>query len=190
MNTIIRPAVVLFAALTLMCGLLYPFAITGLGQIAFPSEVAGSLVLRDGQPVGSQLIGQAFSSPGYFWSRPSATSPMANNAASSSGSNLGPSNPAQIDAVNGRIAALQAADPGNHDAIPVDLVTASASGLDPDISLAAAYYQAPRIARERKLPMETVRALIERNGVAPQFGFFGEARINVLALNLALDQTH
>ena len=146
------------------------------------------MVLRDGTAVGSSLIGQAFTSPRYFWGRPSATAPMPNNAAASGGSNLGPTNPALIDAVKGRVDALKAADPGNAAPIPVDLVTASGSGLDPDISLAAAYYQAPRIARERKLALDAVRSLIDKHGKSQYFGFFGEPRVNVLALNLALDQ--
>lgn len=188
MKSIFRPAVVLFIALSLICGVLYPYAITGIAQLAFADQAAGSLVPRDGAPVGSSLIGQAFSSPKYFWGRPSATSPMPNNAGASSGSNLGPTNPALIDAVKGRVDALKAADPGNTAPIPVDLVTASGSGLDPEISLAAAYYQAPRVARERKVPIEAVRTLIDKNGKSQYFGFFGEPRVNVLALNLALDQ--
>jgi len=187
MKSIVRPALVLFAALTLICGVIYPYAITGIAQLAFPDQAAGSLVLRDGTAVGSSLIRQAFSSPRYFWGRPSATSPMPNNAVSSGGSNQGPTNPAFLDAVKGRIDALQAADPGNAAPIPVDLVTASASGLDPDISLAAAHYQVPRVARERSLPDGAVRALIDKNGKAQYFGFIGEPRVNVLALNLALD---
>ncbi|WP_025916026.1 potassium-transporting ATPase subunit KdpC [Herminiimonas sp. CN] len=188
MKSIFRPALVLFAALTLMCGVLYPFAISGIGQAAFAAQAGGSLVLRDGQPVGSALIGQAFSSARYFWGRPSATGPMPNNATSSGGSNLGPANPAQIDAVKGRIEALKAADPANAAPIPVDLVTASGSGLDPEISLAGAYYQAARIARERKLTVEQVRSMIAERSQPQYFGFFGEPRVNVLALNLALDQ--
>lgn len=185
---ILRPAFVLFAALTLLCGVLYPYAITGIGQVAFASQAAGSLVSRDGQPVGSTLIGQAFSSPKYFWSRPSATSPMPNNATASSGSNQGPLNPALIDAVKGRIDALKAADPANVAPIPVDLVTASASGLDPEISMAAAYYQTGRIARERQLPVDEIRTIIDQHRESRYLGFFGEPRVNVLALNLALDQ--
>lgn len=145
-------------------------------------------MLRDGQPVGSSLIGQAFSSPKYFWGRPSVTSPMSNNATASSGSNQGPLNPALIDAVKGRIDALKAADPANAAPIPVDLVTASASGLDPEISMAAAYYQAARIARARQLPDNKVRNIIDQYRESRYFGFFGEPRVNVLALNLALDQ--
>ena len=188
MISILRPAFVLFAALTLLCGVLYPYAITGIGQIAFASQAEGSLVSRDGQPVGSSLIGQAFSSPKYFWGRPSATSPMPNNATASSGSNQGPLNPALIDTVKSRIDALKAADPSNTAPIPVDLVTASASGLDPEISVAAAYYQAGRIARERQLPVDEVRSIIDQHRKSQYLGFFGEPRVNVLALNLALDQ--
>jgi potassium-transporting ATPase KdpC subunit len=188
MKSILRPALVLFAALTVICCVLYPYAVTGIGQVAFAHEAEGSLVVRDGQPVGSSLIGQAFSSPQYFWGRPSATSPMPNNAAASGGSNQGPLNPALIEAVKGRIEALKAADPSNTAPIPVDLVTASASGLDPEISLAAAYYQAGRIARERKLTGEAVRDIIGQHSQPRYFDFFGEPRVNVLALNLALDQ--
>ncbi len=184
----LRPAVVLFAGLTLIVGVIYPYAMTGIGKLAFNQEVEGSLVVRDGKTVGSTLIGQAFSSPKYFWSRPSATSPMPNNAGSSGGSNFGPTNPAQIDAVKGRIDALKAADPGNTAKIPVDLVTASGSGLDPEISLAAAYYQLARVARERKMPEAEVKALIEQLGKQPVSGLLGEARVNVLELNLALDK--
>src|ERR1700716_390202 len=170
MKSILRPAFVLFAALTLICCVLYPYAITGIGQVAFASQAEGSIVLRDGQPVGSSLIGQAFSSPKYFWGRPSATSPMPNNATASSGSNQGPLNPALIDAVKGRIDTLKSADPANSAPIPVDLVTASASGLDPEISVAAAYYQAGRVARVRGLKPETVQTLIAAH---TQSRFFG-----------------
>ena len=187
MTSHIRPAVVLFGALTLVCGVLYPLAVTGIGSVAFPAQAAGSIVEAGGKPVGSSLIGQSFSSPKYFWGRPSATGPMPNNANNSSGSNLGPNNPAQIDAVKGRIAALRAADPGNDAPVPVDLVTASASGLDPEISVAAAMYQAHRIATARHLEVGAVRGLIEEKRQAQYFGFFGEPRVNVLALNLALD---
>ncbi|WP_353151438.1 potassium-transporting ATPase subunit KdpC [Pollutimonas bauzanensis] len=188
MKSIVRPALVLFAALTLICGVLYPLAITGIGQFAFPDKTAGSLITRDGQAIGSELIGQTFTSPNYFWGRPSATGPMPNNAAASSGSNMGPSNPALINAVKNRIDALKAADPGNTSAIPIDLVTASASGLDPEISLAAAYYQAPRVARERHLSIATVHSLIDQHTESRYFGFLGEPRVNVLMLNLAIDQ--
>lgn len=188
MKSTLRPAFVLFAALTFICCVLYPYAVTGIGKFAFASEAQGSLVQRDGQIVGSTLIGQAFTSPKYFWGRPSATSPMPNNATSSGGSNLGPTNPPLLDAIKGRVEALKAADPGNAAPIPVDLVTASGSGLDPEISMAAAYYQAARVARERKLPVDEVRSLINQHGQRQYFGFFGEPRVNVLQLNLALDQ--
>lgn len=188
MKTMLRPTLTLFAALTLICGVLYPCLITGIGQILFPWQVNGSLILRDGKPIGSQLIGQAFSSPRYFWGRPSATSPMPNNAANSGGSNLGPSNPAQLDAVKDRINALKAADPGNTLPIPIDMATASASGLDPEISLAAAYYQASRIAGARKMTTSEVRSIINQYGQVRYLDFLGEPRVNVLILNLALDQ--
>jgi K+-transporting ATPase ATPase C chain len=182
-----RPALVVFGALTLVCGVLYPLAVTGIGSAAFPAEAAGSIVEAGGHPIGSELIGQAFTSPKYFWGRPSATGPMPNNAAGSSGSNQGPLNPALTDAVKGRIDALKAADPGNIASVPVDLVTASASGLDPEISVAAAQYQVRRIAAVRGIPEESVRAMIEREMRGRVFGFFGEPRVNVLALNMALD---
>lgn len=185
----IRPAVVVFSALTLICGVAYPLAVTGIGAAAFSGKAAGSLVEVGGKAVGSSLIGQSFSSPKYFWGRPSATGPMPNNAAGSSGSNQGPANPALLDAVKGRIDALKAADPANTAAIPVDLVTASASGLDPEISVAAARYQAGRIAAARNLPTKEVLALIERHRIDQALGFFGEPRVNVLVLNLALDSS-
>jgi K+-transporting ATPase ATPase C chain len=188
MKTILRPALVLFILLTLICCVAYPLAVSGIGRVLFPDQADGSIVLKDGKPVGSSLIGQAFSSPQYFWGRPSATGPMPNNDEASSGSNFGPTNPAQIDAVKGRIAALKAADPTNTMLVPVDLVTASASGLDPEISPAAAYYQAGRVAAARKMNVEVVRGLISRFTEGQTLGFFGEARVNVLALNLALDQ--
>lgn len=187
MASILRPALVIFGALSLLCGVLYPAAVTGIGRAAFAHEANGSLVAVDGRTAGSILIGQPFSSPGYFWGRPSATAPMADNAAGSGGSNLGPTNPALLDAVKERVAALKRADSGNRAPIPVDLVTASASGVDPEISLAAADYQAARVAAARKLPERQVRALIERYRRDPALGFLGEPRVNVLALNLALD---
>ncbi|MEC5161742.1 MULTISPECIES: potassium-transporting ATPase subunit KdpC [unclassified Janthinobacterium] len=187
MSSIIRPALVLFASLTLVCGVVYPFAVAGIGQAVFPDEAGGSLVLAGGKAVGSRLIGQSFTSPRYFWGRPSATSPMANNGAGSGGSNLGPANPAQLDAVKGRVDALRAADPGNTAAVPVDLATASGSGLDPEISVAAARYQIGRVARARGMPAERVREIVARHEQARYFGFLGEARVNVLALNMALD---
>jgi K+-transporting ATPase ATPase C chain len=186
MNAILRPALVLFAALTVLCCALYPAAVTGIGRVVFPEQVAGSIVLREGQPVGSSLIGQAFTSPKYFWGRPSATASFANNGLASGGANLGPNNPALIDAVKARIAAFQEADPGNTQAIPVDLVSTSASGLDPEISLAAAAYQLPRIARVRHLSDAAVQTLIDRSSTDRIAGFLGEPRVNVLALNMAL----
>ena len=187
MTTALRPALVLFVVLSLITGLGYPLAVTGVAQLAMPDAANGSLIVKDGRPVGSALIGQAFSDPGHFWSRPSATSPMPYNAANSAGSNLGPTNPAWRDAVQARVAALRAADPGQTAGVPVDLVTASASGLDPHISRAAADYQVARVARVRGLPEERVRALVEQHTEAPLLGFIGEARVHVLRLNLALE---
>ncbi|CAN7528532.1 potassium-transporting ATPase subunit KdpC [Variovorax paradoxus] len=187
MNNIIRPALVLFALLSALTGLAYPLAVTGAAKALFPSQAAGSLVVQGGTTVGSSLIGQNFSDPKHFWGRPSATAPQPYNAIASGGSNLGPLNPALADAVKQRIEALRAADPGNAAAVPVDLVTASASGLDPDISPAAAHYQAQRVARLRGLPPEQVNALIASHTQAPLWGWLGEPRVNVLALNLALD---
>lgn len=187
MISILRPALVLFSALTFVCGLLYPGVVTAIGRVAFPEQAAGSLVQVDGRVVGSSLIGQSFTSPGYFWGRPSATSPMANNAAGSGGSNLGPLNPALADAIKGRVDALRAADPDNAAPVPVDLVTASASGLDPEISVAAARYQMARVARERGLPLSRVNGIVDQYQQTPFLGLFGEPRVNVLALNLALD---
>jgi K+-transporting ATPase ATPase C chain len=187
MKSTLRPALVLFCLLTLVVGVLYPLAVTGIGQLAFSEKAAGSLIVRDGKPVGSALIGQAFTAPRYFWGRPSATGPMANNGAGSSGSNQGPLNPALVEAVKGRIAALKAADPANAAPIPVDLVTASASGLDPEISISAARYQLGRVAAARAIPRARVEALINGHTVGQALGLFGEARVNVLALNLALD---
>lgn len=188
MNTVLRPMLVLFAALTLVTGFAYPLLVTGIGAWIFPAQANGSLVTRDGVVVGSSLISQSFQDPKYFWGRLSATSPMANNAAASGGSNVGPLNPALVDAAKARIAALQAADPGNRAPIPVDLVTASGSGLDPHISPAAALYQVARVARERKLTPARVASLVRANTDPPQWGLFGEARVNVLMLNLALDR--
>ena len=192
MTSQLRPAMTIFAALTVICGVIYPLAVTGIGQAAFSEKANGSMVEANGKPIGSSLIGQAFSSPQYFWGRPSATAPMPNNAAGSGGSNLGTNNPALIDAVKGRIDALHAAEASvgapNTAPVPVDLVTASGSGLDPDISLAAARYQAGRVAAARKMSPEQVQALIDQHQLKQYLGFFGEARINVLELNLALDQ--
>jgi K+-transporting ATPase ATPase C chain len=187
MNFQLRPALTLFVALSLITGLAYPLAVTGIAQLAFPQAADGSLIVRDGQAVGSDLIGQSFSDPKHVWGRPSATSPMPYNGANSSGSNQGPGNPALADAVKSRIEALRAADPGNTAPVPVDLVTASASGLDPHISRAAADYQVARVARMRGLPIERVRALVDQHTEAPLLGFIGEPRVHVLRLNLALD---
>ncbi len=187
MQSLIRPALVLFALLTLITGVAYPLVVTGFAQVIFPREAAGSLVMKDSKPIGSQLIGQSFSDPKYFWSRPSATSPQPYNGSASSGSNLGPLNPALTDAVGMRIAALRAADPDNKAPVPVDLVTASASGLDPEISVAAVNYQAARVARVRGLKPEAVKALIASHSQGRFMGWLGEPRVNVLELNLALD---
>jgi K+-transporting ATPase ATPase C chain len=172
---------------TVLTGLLYPLVVTGIAQLAFPHQANGSLIVVNGKTVGSTLIGQQFTAPKYFWGRLSATGPYPYNAASSSGSNLGPSNPALLDEVKARIAALKAADPGNTQPIPVDLVTSSGSGLDPDISVAAALYQLPRVARVRGLNESAVRALVDQYTQGRTLGFLGEPRVNVLQLNLALD---
>ncbi|MDR3393670.1 MAG: potassium-transporting ATPase subunit KdpC [Parasulfuritortus sp.] len=188
MQTLIRPAVTLFVMLSVVTGIVYPLAVTGIAKVVFPDQAAGSLIVKDGKPVGSALIGQNFSDPKYFWGRPSATGPMPYNASASGGSNLGPLNPALIDAVKGRIEALKAADPGNSAPVPADLVTASGSGLDPHISQAAAEYQVMRVARLRGLQISAVQRLISDNTENRQLGFLGEKRVNVLALNLALDR--
>ncbi len=185
---ILRPALVVFAALSLVTGLAYPFLTTGIAAAVFPHQAAGSLIKQGDRVVGSELIGQSFSSPGYFWGRPSATAPMPYNGASSSGSNLGPRNPALAEAIQARIAALKAADPANPVPVPVDLVTASGSGLDPHISPAAAAYQAARVARARNLPRAQVDALIQAHTEKPWLGVLGDPAVNVLELNLALDQ--
>jgi potassium-transporting ATPase KdpC subunit len=190
MNPVIqtlRPALSVFALLTALTGVAYPLLVTGIAQVAFPHAANGSVLKVDGKAVGSALIGQSFSAPKYFWSRPSATSPMPNNAVASGGSNLGANNPALLDAVKDRVAALRNADSGNTQPVPVDLVTASGSGLDPEISLAAALYQAPRVARARGVDATAVRALIEKQTQRPWLGIVGEPRANVLLLNLALD---
>lgn len=187
MRSLLRPALVLLGLLTLLLGVVYPLAITTVAQVAFPAKANGSLIARGGQVVGSSLIGQQFDDPRYFWGRPSATQPTPYNAAASAGSNLGPLNPTLIAMVRARIDALGAADPGNTSPIPVDLVTASGSGLDPHVSPAAAYYQVPRVARERGLDDATVRALVAAHVEGRQLGLLGEPRVNVLKLNLALD---
>jgi K+-transporting ATPase ATPase C chain len=187
MRSLIRPAIVLFLFFTVLTGFLYPLVITGIAQAAFANAASGSIVSRDGKPIGSSLIGQNFSDPKYFWGRPSATAPQPYSGTGSTGSNLGPLNPALLDGIKGRIQALRAADPGNGAPLPVDLITASASGLDPEESLAAALYQAPRIARARGLEEKDVRRLIDAQAQGRFLGLLGEPRVNVLALNLSLD---
>lgn len=183
----LRSALAVLALLTVITGAIYPLAITGLAQVMFPGKANGSIIVRDGQARGSALIGQHFDDPRYFWGRPSATGPVPYNAAASSGSNYGPLNPALFEAVQGRIDALHAADPGNTAPVPVDLVTASGSGLDPHISPAAADYQVPRVARARGLDEAVVRDLVDERTEGRQLGILGEPRVNVLELNLALD---
>jgi potassium-transporting ATPase KdpC subunit len=187
LSALLRPALVLLVCFSLLTGLVYPFIVTALARLLFPHAAAGSLITRDGQLVGSTLIGQNFTDPAHFWGRPSATTPQPYNGLASGGSNLGPLNPALTDAIAARIAALRAADPGNHAPVPVDLVTASASGLDPEISVAAANYQAVRVARTRALPLARVQALIAAHTAGRLLGVLGEPRVNVLELNLALD---
>lgn len=190
MKNILRPAIVLFLLLTLITGVAYPLVVAGVAKMLFPEQAAGSLVLQNGdsgKPVGSVLIGQNFSDPKHFWGRPSATGPMPYNAAASGGSNQGPLNPALTDAVKGRVDALRAADPGNTAPVPVDLVTASASGLDPHISPAAARYQVGRVAKARGLSPEKVQGLVDVQTETPLLGVLGESRVNVLKLNLALE---
>lgn len=184
----LRIATIVFLLLTVVTGLAYPGLVTLIARVAFPDQAAGSLIRVEGRLVGSRLIGQPFSSPRYFWGRPSATGPMPYNGAVSSGSNQGPLNPALLAAVQSRIAALRAADPGNTGPVPVDLVTASASGLDPHISPAAADFQVPRVARERGLPQAQVRQLVRDATEGRTFGMLGEPRVSVLELNLALDR--
>ncbi|HTN94673.1 MAG TPA: potassium-transporting ATPase subunit KdpC [Gallionella sp.] len=186
----IRPTVVSFILLTLLTGIAYPLVVTGIAQVTMPDKANGSLIMKDGKPVGSSLIGQSFSDPKYFWSRPSATGPTPYNASASSGSNQGPTNPALADAVKARVRALRDVDPGNQQPVPVDLVTASGSGLDPHISPAAAEYQLARVARVRNLNPDAVRKLVAEHTEGRQFGILGEPRVNVLELNLALDATH
>ena len=183
------PALRVLVVLSVLTGVIYPFVVTGVAQLAFPRAANGSLIAGEGKVLGSHLIGQPFDDPKYFWSRPSATAPHPYNAAASSGSNQGPRNPALADAVKDRIKALQDADPGNKTPVPVDLVTASGSGLDPDISVAAALYQLHRVAKARGLPDDTVRALVTESTIGRGFGVLGEPRVNVLRLNLALDRS-
>ena len=190
MKTLLRPAVSLFVLLTAVTGIVYPLAVTGVAKVAFPEAADGSLIVKDGKAVGSRLIGQNFTDPKYFWGRPSATGPMPYNASASSGSNQGPLNPALVDAVKGRIDALKAADPDNKLPIPADLVNASASGLDPHISPEAAAYQVARVAGQRHLLPADVKALVSQHTEGRQWGVFGEPRVNVLQLNIALDSLH
>jgi potassium-transporting ATPase KdpC subunit len=183
----LRPALVMIVLMTILLGALYPAAVTAIASVVFPRQASGSLIEKDGKVVGSALIGQSFSDPGHFWSRPSATGPVPYNAAASSGSNQGPLNPALTDAVTARVKALRDADPGNTAPVPADLVTASASGLDPHITPAAAEYQVARVARVRNLDPAQVRALVDEFTEGRQLGFLGEPRVNVLRLNLQLD---
>jgi potassium-transporting ATPase KdpC subunit len=183
----LKPAIIVLVLLSLVTGVIYPLVVTGIAQVVFPAQANGSLILKDGKPVGSSLIGQPFNDPKYFWGRLSATSPYAYNAGASSGSNFGPINPALHAAAKARIDALREADPDNKSPIPVDLVTASGSGLDPHISPAAALYQVSRVARARKLDEGRVRQLVESRIEGRQLGVLGEPRVNVLRLNLALD---
>jgi potassium-transporting ATPase KdpC subunit len=187
MAKLIRASLVSLGVFTVVCGLAYPLLVTGIAQLAFPHRASGSLIVQDGRAVGSELIGQDFGDPRYFWGRLSATARFPYNAASSSGTNLGPTNPTLVTTAQARIHALRVADPTNDGPIPVDLVTGSGSGLDPDISVAAALYQVGRVARERGTRVDEVRALVERHTKGRQLGFLGEPRVNVLQLNLALD---
>ncbi|HUN90419.1 MAG TPA: potassium-transporting ATPase subunit KdpC [Burkholderiaceae bacterium] len=184
---LLRPALSLFLVLSLATGIAYPWLVTGIAGVLFPFEAGGSIVVRDGKPVGSRIIGQNFADPGHFWGRPSATSPQPNNGLASGGSNLGPSNPALAETVKSRMDALKAADPDNPLPVPVDLVTASGSGLDPEISPAAARYQVARVARARGMAPDAVLALVGAHTLGRQWGILGEPRVNVLELNLALD---
>ncbi len=184
----LKIAIIFLGLFTVITGIIYPLVVTGIGQALFHSQANGSLIERDGQSVGSELIGQPFSDPKYFWGRLSATAPYPYDADSSQGSNYGPTNPALKEAIQARIDALKAVDPDNNEPIPVDLVTFSASGLDPDISIAAANYQIPRVARYRGLNEEQVKELMSKYTEGRQFGILGEPRVNVLQLNLALDE--
>jgi len=186
-GSMLRAALVVFVGLSLITGVLYPVVVTGIGKAVFPAQASGSIIERNGKPVGSSLIGQNFDTPQYFWGRISATSPNPYNAQASGGSNFGPSNPALTEAAKARIAALKEADPTNTAPIPADLVTASASGLDPHISPAAAAYQVERVAKARHMSVDIVKKLVAENTKAPVLGFFGEPVVNVLELNLALD---
>lgn len=187
MVTQLKPAIVLLALFTLITGVFYPLTVTALAQVAFPRQANGSLIIKNGHPIGSNLIGQPFDDPAYFWSRPSATAPFPYNAAASSGSNLGPTSAVLLENVQARLDALHTADPDNTTPVPVDLVTASGSGLDPHISLATARYQAARVARTRGVDLDTINHLIDEHTEGRTFGVLGEPRVNVLLLNLALD---
>ena len=189
MGKLLRQSIVMLLLMTVITGVAYPLAATGLAQLIFPQQANGSLIEKNGKPIGSALIGQSFTDAKYFWGRPSATSPNPNNAASSSGSNTGPTNPALIDTIKQRIDALHAVDPGNKAPVPVDLITASGSGLDPDISPAAAQYQLARVAQARKLSVSQVQALVDQSTSGRTLGILGEPRVNVLKLNLALDSS-
>jgi K+-transporting ATPase ATPase C chain len=182
-----RSAVLMFVVLTVITGVAYPLVVTGVAQVVFPHQANGSLIVRDGKVVGSELLGQSFDDPKYFWSRPSATSAFPNDASASTGSNLGPTNPAQFDAVRARIDAIKKVQPDSTEPVPIDLVTASASGLDPEISPAAAEYQLARVAKARGLSEDVVGKLVAQNTDGRTFGILGEPRVNVLKLNLALD---
>jgi K+-transporting ATPase ATPase C chain len=183
----VRTSIILILLFTVLTGLVYPFIVTGIAQLFFPRKANGSIVMKDGKPIGSELIGQPFSSPRYFWSRPSATSPFEYNAAASSGSNYGPMNPALLEATAKRVKDLKDADPQNTRPVPIDLVTTSGSGLDPHISVAAALYQIPRVARSRLLSEGKVQSVVDQYTEGRQWGFLGEPRVNVLKLNIALD---
>jgi K+-transporting ATPase ATPase C chain len=187
MDKILRPCLGVFAMLSLVAGVAYPLFVTGVSRLAFPFHSVGSVIERDGRAVGSTLLGQPFSSPGYFWGRPSATGPQPYNGSASSGTNVGSTNPALAAAVAARVAALRAADPANAAPVPVDLVTASGSGLDPHISPAAAEYQVARVAAARAMSAERVRQLVAEHTDGRVLGVLGEPRVNVLKLNLALD---
>ena len=188
MGKLIRQALSMVVAMSVVTGVAYPLLVTGVAQLLFDNAANGSIIEQAGTPRGSELIGQPFGDPKYFWSRPSATAPSANNASASSGSNQGPTNPALTEAARQRIGALRAADPDNHAPVPVDLVTASGSGLDPDISVAAAQYQISRVAKARGMAGDKVQALVDTGTRARTFGILGEPRVNVLELNLALDR--
>ena len=187
MSSLIRPAIVLFLVMTAVTGIAYPLVVTGIAQLVFPDQAGGSLVMKGGKAVGSRLIGQNFSDPKYFWSRPSATSPQPYNGTGSTASNLGPLNPALTDGIKKNIDALHAADPSNTGPVPVDLVTASGSGLDPELSLAGARYQVARVAQVRGLSQAAVQRLVDSHARGKWLGLLGEPRVNVLELNLALE---